>query len=201
MKPVVKKEDVSKFFTKLKNIYDLMDQKYNEVAEHYEFQCKGCEDNCCLSRFYHHTYIEYYFIHEGFNKLDTDKQNQIKNRAVLVDQKTVESEVKGEPLNEMCPLNFDGLCILYKYRPMICRLHGLSHELRKPGFEPVKNSGCGLFMEVSNGKEYYQFDRTPFYIKMAELENEFKKNLGLTEKIKKTIAGMIITSAFNDDKN
>ena len=44
-------------------------------------------------------------------------------------------------------------------------------------------------------KPYYKYDRTPFYLEMAKLENEFKQAAGLDSRIKMTIAEMILRIA------
>ncbi len=75
---------------------------------------------------------------------------------------------------------------------MICRLHGIPHELQKAGHRVMYSPGCDAFTKQIKAKEYYKFDRTPFYIKMAELENELKKAAGITQKLKMTVAEMLI---------
>jgi Fe-S-cluster containining protein len=181
------------FLNRLKTIYAAMDSKYHEAADYYGFKCTGCEDNCCLIRFYHHTLLEYSYILKGFTTLDKEKQNRIKQRAAKVCRKTALADEKGEAVRLMCPLNFDGLCLLYAFRPMICRLFGIAHELRQPGMGVVRRPGCGVFSEQHLDKSYFKFDRTPFFIEMAMLEKEFKQAVGVNQKIKMTIAEMIET--------
>ncbi len=92
----------------------------------------------------------------------------------------------------MCPLNFEKLCILYPYRPMICRLHGIPHELRKSANNRIYGGGCETFDRRCRAKNYFTFDRTPFYMKMAALENQFKQATGIAGKIRMTIAEMLV---------
>lgn len=184
--------DYTPFLDRLKIIYAAMDQKYKEAAEYYGFDCKGCKDNCCLTRFYHHTVLEYLYIFHGYNTLECEKQAEVKHRALSVYKKTVEADEKGNPVRLMCPLNFDGYCILYTYRPMICRLHGIPHELHRPGQNILYGPGCEAFTKQCEKKDYFKFDRTPFYIDMAKLENELKQSAGITQKSKMTIAQMLI---------
>jgi Fe-S-cluster containining protein len=179
------------FFDRLQYIYADMDRKYGIAAQSYGFQCRGCQDNCCLTRFYHHTYLEYLLIHRGFDNLDLPDQHAIRAKAEEVRRQTELADNNGVPVQLMCPLNNDGMCTLYHYRPMICRLHGIPHELQKPGQPVVHGPGCGLFDEQCSGKPYYKFDRTQFYFEIARLENEFKQAAGLTGRIKLTIAEMI----------
>jgi len=180
------------FFDRLQNIFAGMDRQYAAAAQFYGFQCRGCEDNCCRTRFYHHTYLEYLFIRRGFDELDAPGQRAIRAKAAAVCRQTELADKQGLAVRLMCPLNHDGLCILYRYRPMICRMHGIPHELHKPGQPVMHGPGCGAFDEQCSAKPYFKFDRTQFYFEMAGIENEFKQAAGLTGKIKLTIAEMIL---------
>lgn len=180
------------FFDRLHSIFTAMDRCYTEAAEHYGFHCRGCEDNCCRTRFYHHTYLEYLYIHAGLNKLTHQKKQEVQSRAALICRQAEKADERTTPVRLMCPLNSDGLCTLYIYRPMICRLHGIPHELRKPGQNVTRGPGCGMFAVQCSSKSYREFDRTPFYFEMAKLESELKQSAGLSGRIKMTIAEMII---------
>lgn len=181
------------YLKRLKKIFEFMDQKYQEAADYYGFNCQGCEDNCCLTRFYHHTLVEYLYIKEGFHCLDNKKQVEIKQRSLDVCRKIDKADMKGKPVKQMCPINFESLCMLYPYRPMICRLHGVPNELQRPGQGILDFPGCGTFALKCNGKKSFKFDRTPFYIQMSALEKEMKQAVGMTQKIRMTVAQMIIT--------
>jgi len=170
-----------------------MGEKYQETADYYGFFCNGCEDNCCYTRFYHHTLSEYLFILKGYNTLEPEVQNQIAERALKVCAKTIEYDKTRKTVRLLCPLNFDGLCILYEYRPMICRLHGIPHQLQRPGQGIIYSPGCEAFVKQCDGEKYIKFDRTPFYIEMAKLERELREVAGFTQKFKMTVAQMLIT--------
>ena len=185
-------EKLIAFFDRLQNIFADMDRKYVSAAQFYGFQCRGCEDNCCRTRFYHHTYLEYRLVRSGFDKLDPPDRSAIRAKAEEVCRQTELADKKGLPLRLMCPLNNDGMCILYQYRPMICRLHGIPHELQKPGQPVIHGPGCGAYDEQCSDKPYFKFDRTEFYFEMASLENEFKLAAGLTGRIKLTVAEMVL---------
>jgi Fe-S-cluster containining protein len=181
------------FFDRLRQLFADMDRKYAEASGHYGFLCTGCEDNCCRTRFYHHTYIEYLFVREGFNKLEQPQRQRLQKKAQAVCRQSGAANHSGQPQRLMCPLNDAGQCTLYAYRPMICRLHGIPHELRKPGRPAVHGPGCASFDERCSGRSYYPFDRTPIYFEMADLENAFKQAAGLTGRVKMTIAEMILS--------
>ena len=180
------------YLGRLQSIFANMDQQYAEAAKHYGFHCRGCEDNCCRTRFYHHTYLEYLYIQAGLNTLDPQKRRDIQAKAAWVCRETAKADQMGMPVRLMCPLNIDVRCILYPFRPMICRLHGISHELRKPGQQVIRGPGCRMFDLRCSNQSYRKFDRTPFYFEVARLEREFKQTVGLSSRIKVTIAEMII---------
>ena len=179
------------YLSGLRTIYADMDRKYREAAIYYDFNCIGCKDNCCFTHFYHHTLLEYLYVIEGFNTLDHEKKIEIKYRASEVCPKTVEANERGMTVRLMCPLNFDGLCVLYSFRPMICRLHGIPHEFKMPDGSKLSRPGCEVFSKQCAAKSYFKFDRTPFYTDLAGLEKDLRQAVGLTQKIKMTVAQMI----------
>ena len=118
---------------------------------------------------------------------------RLRQRAVRVNQEIEQVDTLGEQVRVMCPLNEKGLCGLYQYRPMICRLHGIPTEIKRPGGVPARGPGCGDFDRQCGHKQYILFDRTPFYMEMAGNEKEIRGRLGFTEKIKMTVARMIVS--------
>ena len=183
------------FLDRLRQIYAAMDRVYNRAAGHYEFVCDGCRDSCCRSLFYHHTIIEYGYLIEGLKTLNHGKFKAVKSRARHVVDETAGADQSGTTVRIMCPLNFDELCILYPYRPMICRLHGIPHELQKPGQNPVYGPGCETFDHRCSHKGYFKLDRTPFYRQLAMLELEVKQALGFDGRIRLTVAEMVLEAA------
>lgn len=181
------------FLTQLKTLFASMDRKYNEAAHYYGFNCSGCRDNCCRTRFYHHTLLEYFYLHEGFKSLAPKQQNSIKLKAAEVCRRTELADEKGLPVRLMCPLNSDGLCRLYAHRPMICRMFGIPHELQPPGAPAEYRPGCGTFSELTCDKKYFKFNRTPFFTEMAQMELKLKQTAGLMQKIKLTVAEMVVS--------
>ncbi len=180
----------NKPFSKLIQLYRNMDDQWDSVAKAYTFECNGCKDNCCTSLFYHHTHVEKAFLLHGFKQLPSKKQKMILVLAKAYCDKTFANGNVSQSLKILCPANEDGRCLLYAFRPMICRLHGLPHELNRPGFETIKGPGCaaGLF----DKKDYVPFDRTPFYQQMAQIEMTFRQSNNLTQKIKLTIAHILL---------
>lgn len=188
----------------LETLFDEMDRAYVAVAQQYGFQCNGCADNCCLSRFTHHTLLEYLYLLEGMNTLETELAQAVKRQALIVNAQMAAADNRDVPVRVMCPLNRAGRCLLYRYRPLICRLHGISHELRGPAGRPARHPGCDAFAEHcrNNGRtDYIRFDRTPFYQRMAMLEQQLRRQTGLGGKIKLTVAQQLATLTTTDHEN
>lgn len=196
MKDIVPGDDT--FFVRLAEIYQKMDDTYNGIARQYGFGCAGCADNCCQTRFYNHTYVEYLYLMEGLDALPEDTQNLIYGRAVDVCAAVRGAEARGETPRVLCPLNVDGLCDMHGHRLMICRLHGIPYEIHRPGQAPFYGQGCAIFDERCKGKNHIAFDRTPFYRDLAMLEQDLRQIAGLTGKLKMTIAEMIVHGLKHD---
>ena len=188
----IQNDNATFFLDRLKLIFADMDREYSRAAEQYGFDCNACADNCCQTRFYHHTYIEYLLIQEGFKTLSPDMQTEIASGARKVVGQATDLEKEGKPVRLMCPLNFEALCVLYPSRPMICRLHGIPHEFQNGAGHRVQGPGCETFDQRCSAIAYLKFDRTLFYREMAGLEKEFRQSLGVNAKIRMTIAEMIL---------
>ncbi len=168
-----------------------MDKAFDKAASHYGFKCNGCKDNCCQSYFYHHTFVEKDYLLSKAGKLEADiKLSLTKNAGIYLN--IISSKTHTTKEKPLCPLNKDDKCILYKARPMICRLHGIPHHLSIPGREAIKNPGCNAGNPLFNSTDYLAFDRIPFYKEMAGIEKEYKNSISKTEKIKQTIAHMLL---------
>jgi Fe-S-cluster containining protein len=175
-----------------RRLFSGMDREYQQVADVSGFVCSGCEDNCCRSLFYHHTYLELILLRKEFEGLSRGRQKKILERATAyVD--TVLSGSRGTGAEGvMCPLNEAGRCALYSARPMICRLHGIPHELKPPGHRIIQGPGCRAFHRQNGNRPLQRLDRTPLYLQLARLEAELKKLLALNRKIKLTVAEMLL---------
>lgn len=185
-------EDQGPWLQRIQDLFGRMDAAYEKVASAYGFQCRGCEDNCCYSRFYHHTLLEYLYLRQGFLALDSARQKALLERAETVVREVARDQREGRSQKRLCPLNEEGLCVLYAWRPMVCRLHGLAHELCKPGQAPVRHRGCDLFDQQTRTHAYLSFDRTPFYMDMAHLERALRLAAGVADRMKHTIAEMLL---------
>lgn len=180
---------VKRHLAELTAIFDAMDRQYDNIAGHYGFHCLGCDDNCCETVFRHHTLIEYLYLKHGLSKMADGEVGRLLRRAREV---VAVQEGPGQGIRVMCPLNIEGLCVCYEFRPMICRLHGLPHELRKPGGAVVYSPGCPAFTRRCEDSAYVPFDRSPLYAQLAGLEMALRGAVGFSSRLDMTIAQMVV---------
>jgi Fe-S-cluster containining protein len=187
----------------LEALFHDMDRAYADAARQYGFQCRGCADNCCLTRFYHHTLLEYLYLLEGVRSLEPTMRQVARARARKADSKLSAMDPGRPAPRVMCPLNQQSRCTLYDYRPMICRLHGIPYELHRPDAGATPYPGCEAFFDQCRQRgrtDYAPFDRTPFYRRMAVLEKALRTEIAFTGKIKLTIAQMMVTITENHNE-
>ncbi len=177
-----------------------MDRTYDQVAGKTGFECRGCDDNCCRTRFHHHTLIELLYLKSGLAALPHALQRRIKDQAHEVCRQEAAGARGSDLIRVMCPLNEHGRCVLYAHRPMICRLHGIPHGLRRPDGRMVSGPGCDDFYVQCKNSDRAHLDRTPVYTVMACLEGRLRDQLGVNQKIKMTVAEMIINEIYRCGK-
>jgi len=179
---------------KLAALYQEMEIGYDQVAAKIGLSCQGCPDNCCDSYFLHHTYIEWAYLWRGLATLAPPVSETVMERARLCLDHYREATEAGAWPKIMCPLNQDGLCMLYLYRPMICRCHGVAARLRRPDGKTLHFPGCFQCQELTAcSAAMAEMDRTPLLRRLARLEEEFLgKRLGLLPKMKMTLAAMLV---------
>jgi Fe-S-cluster containining protein len=186
-------EALSPWSDRLAALFNAMDAGYETSAAGYGFVCRGCADNCCRTRFYHHTVLEYMSIHKGYSCLAPRERRRVETRAADYCRQHARADAAGAVVKPWCPLNRDGKCLVYALRPMICRLHGIPHVLHHPGGGSVKGPGCDDFRSRCEDNTGVPLDRTPYYKAMAGLENEIRTELDVHVKVKQTIAEMILS--------
>ncbi len=190
---IPRSDKISPLLERLRFIFAGMDAAYDTAAAHYGFSCSGCEDNCCTQRFFHYTLAEFFYLLEGVKSLDEERRAEALLRAREVTDAYEREAESGEMLPLMCPLNFEGLCSVYEYRPMICRAHGLPHKFRRHDGEYQEGGGChGFDAEVIPD---IRIDRTGFYHELAALEKELRQELGVVGKYRRTTAQMLMDMA------
>lgn len=176
----------------VQQLFAKMDAAYGNTAVMTGFVCNGCEDNCCQTRFYHHTLLELIYLRSALTALPPALRNRIEKHAEAVCRQMAVLQRHGELVRVMCPLNEQGLCILYAHRPMICRLHGIPHGLYRPDGRILAGPGCDAYYVQCGHSNDAHLDRTPLYTAMADLERRLRGRLGFDRKIKLTVAEMII---------
>ena len=181
----------------LEDIYEALQQEYERVAGELDFSCTGCPDNCCDSYFLHHTYAEWAYLWEGVRNLDKEQQDALIARARTYLQSCEEAKARGERPQVMCPVNSEGLCLLYKHRLLVCRTHGVPAKMTRPDGKSMAFPGCFRCQEIVDGKKegavVEPVERTPLLRRLAVLENNLlyqKRNLH--PKVKLTIAEMLV---------
>lgn len=179
--------------SRLEGLYAKMDAAYRAAGDEAGFSCEGCDgETCCRIDLTLHSYMEKLYLKRGLESLDSPTRREVVRRCEVVLQ-AKNDDPFGDPYrNAVCVLNFDGLCRLYQYRPMICRLAGIPHFMVRPDGQTVSRGGCTRYETFV--RPFYreiQMDRTELYREMAFLEVEIVRALG-----RKTPSGTIAETLF-----
>ncbi len=179
----------------LEDIYEKLQQEYARVAGALDFSCSGCPDNCCDSHFLHHTYTEWAYLWRGISQLVSERQQQLIARAKAYLAQCTEELAAGRRPQVMCPLNKDGLCVVYEHRLLVCRTHGVPATMTRPDGQTLCFPGCFRCQEMfeSLNEQSPHVARTPLLTRLALLENELLDNKRhLLPRVKMTIAEMLV---------
>ena len=181
------------FAGQVADLYRDMESAYDRTAKELDFSCTGCPDNCCDSYFLHHTYTEWAYLWHGLKKLDENLLKSITEKATHYVIESKASLAKEERPIIMCPLNSEGLCTLYSYRMMICRLHGVPATFTRPDGKQQNFPGCFRCQEINAAEKAAPMDRTQFFQRLVDLEIKLLGNRRMTApRVKLTIAQMIV---------
>ena len=182
------------FAQQVADLYHDMESAYDRTAKSLDFSCSGCPDNCCDSFFLHHTNTEWAYLWHGLKTLDDKQLKEIIEKATRYVIESEASLAKGERPTIMCPLNSEGLCALYQYRMMICRLHGVPATFTRPDGQQIHSPGCFRYQENISTENFPEpLDRTQFFQRLVNLELELLGNKRRSApKVKLTIAQMIV---------
>jgi Fe-S-cluster containining protein len=181
-------------FEKLSQLYSQMEEAYNHTAAKIGLSCSRCPDNCCTSYFHHHTYIEWAYVWEGMRSRSEENQREFINRAESYVRQSQVLTAQGLKPNIMCPLNDQGLCQLYEYRLMICRLHGVPNRFVRPDGKEMNFPGCFRCQELCSHLEKVPVvDRTNLYRELACLEMAFLgQRVKTLARVNLTLADMLV---------
>lgn len=165
---------------RLRDLYALMDHAYTAAAAEVRFSCRGCDGAaCCTVDVPLYTFTEMHYLRRGFSFLDESRQRTILDRCRIMLEAKSANPAGDAYRGAACVLSFDGLCGLYEYRPMICRLAGIPHFFVRPDGSTRESGGCHRYeLEALPLHPTMRLDRTHFYRIMGEIEIDAVKALG-----------------------
>lgn len=185
---------------RIRELYRKIDSAYAAAAEKTGLTCEGCDGViCCSVDLTLHTFIEISYLRLGFKTLEPSLHSEILKKSLwIVDAKRV-APYGDRYRNAVCALNFAGACILYEYRPMICRLAGIPHVFTRPDGSEAQSGGCKKFEETFRGQNTEaKIDRSEFYREMADMEIEAVRARGKrTEKL--TVSEALVIERFSGE--
>jgi len=182
----------------ISEIYQTMQEGYDTIAAEITLACSDCSDNCCDSWFQHHTYSEWAFLWEGLSRLEKSVLERIRERAKEYIRISSDELASRRRPQVMCPLNEDGLCILYQHRMLVCRMHGIPATMTRPDGQSMRFPGCFRCQEIVAGKYPDEnaapaMDRTPLFRRLVAVESQLMgPQHHLYPRVRKTIAEMIV---------
>ena len=120
------KERLERYTEYLKSLNELIEQCFEQQKDY--IYCKpGC-GVCCNNSDYPTSELEYEYLKTGLNLLNPEKKQLVRERVrELYKKRTLLFEKEGKPHKfvYICPLVDEGKCLIYPYRPMVCRTYGL----------------------------------------------------------------------------
>jgi len=188
----------SELSREIAEIYRDMQEGYEQIARQIYLSCSDCKDNCCDSYFQHHTYSEWAYLCEGLSQLDEPALEQVTRRAREYVRNSSDALAAGNRPQLMCPLNENGLCILYHHRMLVCRMHGIPATMTRPDGQSMRFPGCFRCQEIVAEKYEKEdqapaMDRTSLFRRLVALESQLMGDKHhLYPRVKKTIADMIV---------
>ena len=180
------KIDFTPYLKKYEEISSMADELFLRVQKDFP-ECVKCEIKCedCCHALFDLTLIEAVYINYQFNKKFEGKmKEQLLEKSNRADRKTYQIKKKAyqdkesgknevDILMEMaaervrCPLlNTEGLCDLYEYRPITCRLYGIPTSIGGIGH----TCGRSGFVE---GRQYPTVNLDIIQKKLYEISAEF----------------------------
>jgi len=183
---------------RLERLYRAMEEDYDGVAAQLSFSCSGCPDNCCDSYFLHHTYAEWAYLWLGYRQLSAGKRKETMKRAEKAVQSCRAALGQGMRPLVMCPLNDQGLCVLYPYRLLVCRTHGVPAAMTRPDGKRLVFPGCFRCQDIvsnlkTKGVDIPLVERTPLLRELVQLEKELLQEIRhRCPKVKMTVAEMLV---------
>jgi len=180
------KIDFTPHFKKYEEISSTADELFLRIQKDFP-ECVKCEVKCedCCHALFDLSLIEAIYINHQFNKKFKDKEkeqlleksNRADRKIYQIKRKAYQDKESGKNevdiLVEMaaervrCPLlNSEGLCDLYEYRPITCRLYGLPTAIGGIGH----TCGRSGFVE---GQQYPTVNLDMIQKRLYEISAEF----------------------------
>lgn len=180
------KIDFTPYFKKYEEISSTANELFLRIQKDFP-ECVKCEVKCedCCHALFDLTLIEAIYINHQFkSKFKGEKRERILEKSNRADRKTYQIKRKAfkdkesgknevDILMELaaervrCPLlNRDGMCDLYEYRPITCRLYGLPTSIGGIGHTCGKSG----FVE---GEQYPTVNLDIIQKKLYEISAEF----------------------------
>ncbi len=182
--------DFTQFFKKYEAVVAMADIAFNKVKDSHP-ECVKCKINCsdCCYALFDLTLIEALYInHKTRENFDSEKRGKLEeksnkaDRAVFKLKKKAYNELKSgksedEIIKELatkrirCPLlNESDCCDLYEFRPITCRLYGISVSIGGAGHT------CGL-SGFKEGKNYQTVNMNAIQKKLYEISDELIRHV------------------------
>jgi len=121
---------MDKKLRKYKEFLNILDKNLQIFFDNQKefIKCSAGCSHCCESGYYPVTNLEFDFLKTGFDTLDAEKQDIILKKCNKTEEdlsKFIESGSKMQDFAYECPILNNGMCSLYEYRPILCRVYGL----------------------------------------------------------------------------
>lgn len=141
----VMNEKLAKYILVLNSIENII-QKYIQEQKEYIKCSKNCS-YCCESGAFPTSKIEFSFVKQGISKLDPESRKKIKAKTIELYEKRHIHLQQGKDIFDFtyeCPFLDKKKCLIYEYRPIICRIHGLmNYEQSEESSDSMKvNMPC-----------------------------------------------------------
>jgi len=191
--------DIDDVLAQLASLYVRMDRAYAECADAIGLDCEGCPDSCCQTHFHHRTIVERLYLWRGLDALPSEVRSTLFDRARRYRTDVGQGQAGEDVAPRDCPLLEAGRCLLYEFRPMICRLHGVPWVLRRGRLAGEVQPGCEQAGRLlRKGETPPVLDRTTLYHELALLEQTARRLTGWTERLETTVADMIVGASPRD---
>lgn len=171
-------------FTNFEKFLSSVDEDLSKIFEYqkeYLFCKKGCS-LCCQRGDYPMSELEFNYLMAGYNLLDENIQNKIKENIKTAKENKNDSYI--------CPFLIDNSCSVYKYRPFVCRAFGVLTEDAKGNpcypFCATKGLNFSQIYDKENNRlssDLVEKNNFKIFPKIFRLNNKVIMNLPLAKTL------------------